>query len=93
MAAALAILAFGFSAFTTVKDSNILRYYKTDATLSGASSPTDYLYYAGDRCEVTGALCSAEWDIGNNPAPADGDPLPAAGISFVAGSEFAGHFE
>jgi hypothetical protein len=88
----IAALAFGISAFTTVRNGTIVRYYKTDINYPAANDPGGYQYYSGDRCETGGNLCSAEWNIGTNPAPSDGDTLPT-GASFQEGSAMPGHFE
>jgi hypothetical protein len=86
-------LAFGFSAFKTVKRQNILTYYKTDMNYPGISDRRGYNYYSGDRCESDGAICSAQWDIGTNAAPSEGDALPTIGIGFITGTTVTGHFE
>jgi hypothetical protein len=89
----IAALAFGISAFTTVRNGAIVRYYKTDTGFPAANDPRGYEYYSGERCETGGNLCSAEWNIGTNPAPtSDGDTLPT-GASFQEGSAMPGHFE
>ncbi|HMI02174.1 MAG TPA: hypothetical protein VK541_06815 [Pedobacter sp.] len=87
----IAVLAFGISAYTTVKNGAIVRYYKTDMTYPAANNPSGYYYFSDNRCEVGGNLCSAKWNIGTNPLPADGDPLPLIGVSFQ--SSTSGHFE
>ncbi len=85
-------LAFGFSAFTTIKKSSIVTYYKVDTTYPTPSNPAGYYYYSGDRCEAAGEVCSAQWDIGNNPLPTiEGTPLPSTGIAFLFAIK--GHFE
>jgi hypothetical protein len=87
-------LAFGFSAFTTIKQSLIVTYYKADKTYPASNNPAGYYYYSGERCEPGGNICSAKWDIGSNTLPTvDGTALPTTGISFVAGSVTEGHFE
>nr|WP_294877180.1 hypothetical protein [uncultured Pedobacter sp.] len=87
-------LAFGFSAFTTIKQSSIVRYYKVSTTYPEPNNPGGYSYYSGDRCEPAGVVCSAKWNIGLNTVPTvDGTPLPTTGVSFVNGSITAGHFE
>lgn len=86
-------LAFGFSAFTIIKKRNIWVYYKVDLTYPDASDPRGYRYYSDDRCEAGGDLCSAQWDIGANLLPVDGDALPIAGVTFQTGFEYGGHFE
>lgn len=87
-------LAFGFSAFTTIKRGSIVRYYKGSMTNTPPNDPAGYFYYSGDRCEFGGNVCSAKWNIGSNPLPTvDGTPLPPTGISFVEGSVTTGHFE
>jgi len=96
--AALGVLiagfAFGFSAFTTIKQSSIVRYYKVNNNYPELNNPAGYSYYSGDRCEPTGVVCSAKWNIGINTVPTvDGTPLPVTGVSIVAGSATAGHFE
>lgn len=90
----IAGLAFGFSAFTTIKRGTEVTYYKVDMTYPQPTDPRGYSYFSGDRCELDGNLCSAKWDIGTNVLPtADGTLLPTTGISFVTGSETTGHFE
>ena len=89
----IAGLAFGFSAFTTIKKSTILIYYKTDMTYPNANDPRGYTYYEGDWCVTGGSLCSAQWDIGSNSYPSDGTPLPLTGVSFQTGTPRSGHFE
>lgn len=91
----LAVLAFGFSAFKTKekRDSNIFVYYKVDFSYPAANHPAGYVYYADDYCYPAGSLCSAQWDIGANPPPSDGDPLPLTGVTFQTGSVITGHFE
>ncbi|ETZ22734.1 hypothetical protein [Pedobacter sp. V48] len=96
--AALGVLiggfAFGFSAFTTIKRTNIVLYYKTDMTYPLPSDPRGYFYYSGDRCESSGSMCSAQWEIGSNSKPVfDGTPLPELGKFFISGSATTGHFE
>ena len=86
-------LAFFFSAFTTVKRQSILTYYKTDMTFINANDPRGYKYYSDDRCESEGNLCSANWNIGTNPTPSEGDALPALGVTFIANTITDGHFE
>jgi hypothetical protein len=88
----IAALAFGISAFTTVRNGAIVRYYKTNTVYPAANDPRGYKYYSGERCEPAGTLCSAEWDIGTNPTPSDGDTLPT-GASFQENSATPGHFE
>jgi hypothetical protein len=89
----IAVLAFGFSAFTTLKTTGVYTYYKTSLTYPDADDPKDYRYYAGDRCTDGGNLCSANWDIGANAAPSEGDPLPISGAVFQSESATRGHFE
>ncbi|WP_448103902.1 hypothetical protein [Pedobacter panaciterrae] len=96
--AALGVLiagfSFGFSAFTTIKRTNKVLYYKTDITFPLPSDPRGYRYYSGDRCEPMGSLCSAQWDIGLNTHPTlDGTLLPVSGMTYVSGSMVTGHFE
>lgn len=86
-------LAFGFSAFTTVKKRSVLVYYKTNLTYSSPSDPRGYTYYEEDRCANGGSICSAQWDIGTNPFPSDGQPLPNTGVTFQSGFSLSGHFE
>lgn len=86
-------LAFGFSAFTTVKKRSIVRYYKTDLAYPSASNPNGYTYFSGDMCAPVGNICSAEWDIGTWPFPSEYDALPISGITFQTGSVATGHFE
>ncbi|ATP56519.1 hypothetical protein CPT03_08550 [Pedobacter ginsengisoli] len=87
-------IAFGFSAFTTIKSGPIITYYKVGTTYPLPTDPRGYIYYSGDRCEVGGEVCSAQWDIGTNAPPTgDGTLLPTTGISFVAGSVTTGRFE
>lgn len=85
-------LAFGFSAFKTVKRQNILTYYKTDVNYPVASDYNGYSYFSGDRCESSGNLCSADWDIGSSTTPSEGSKLPATAI-IVPGTITTGHFE
>jgi len=90
----LAGLAFGFSAFKNVQRSKILTYYKVNMPgYPSATDPRGYTYYSSNRCETNGNLCSAQWDIGSNPSPSDGTPLPTTGVTFQTGSIMAGHFE
>nr|WP_068888691.1 hypothetical protein [Pedobacter panaciterrae] len=94
LAVLIAGMAFGFSAFTTIKSSSIVVYYKADMMNPLPTDPSGYRYYSGDRCEPLGNLCSAQWQIGSNPIPTtDGTPLPASGRTLVTGSIIAGHFE
>lgn len=86
-------IAFGFSAFTTIKKNSVIRYYKTDLAYPSASNPNGYRYFSSDMCVPTGSLCSAMWDIGSNPPPSDYDPLPTTGVTFQTGSAEPGHFE
>ena len=89
----IAGLAFGFSAFTTIKKSTILIYYKTDMTYPNANDPRGYTYYEGDWCVAGGSLCSAQWDIGSHSYPSDGTSLPLTGVTFQTGTPYSGHFE
>lgn len=89
----IAGLAFGFSAFTTFKRSGIFTYYKVDITNPSPNDPSGYYYFTDDRCESGGEICHAQWNIGSNPAPSIGDPLPTTGVIFQTGSVRAGHFE
>jgi hypothetical protein len=93
LGAIVAGLAFGLSAFSTFKTSTVFTYYKTNLSYPAANDPIGYVYHSGDRCEPTGELCSAQWDIGSNPVPAEGSPLPATGITFQSGSAIDGHFD
>jgi hypothetical protein len=87
-------LAFGFSAFTTVKKRNVMVYYKTDMTYPSPSDPRGYTYFSSDRCEPVGNTCSSQWDIGTHiPPVGDGEPLPTTGVTFQTGSVYTGHFE
>lgn len=86
-------IAFGFSAFTTIKKSSIVRYYKTDLAYPAASNPNGYRYFSDDMCTPGTKLCSAEWDIGANPTPSDYDPLPIIGVTFQTGTTQAGNFQ
>lgn len=87
-------LAFGFSAFTTVKKRSVLVYYKVDLTYPSASDPRGYIYFSSDMCASGGNTCSAQWDIGTNPPPTnDGDSLPITGVTFQAGSVYTGHVD
>jgi len=89
----VAALAFGFSAFTTVRTGTIVTYYKTSTTYPNANDPRGYVYYEEDRCEQGGGLCTAQWDIGSNAIPTiDGATLPSIGITYL-GSVIPGHFE
>lgn len=89
----IAGLAFGFSAFQTIKLSTVFVYYKTDTDYP-ATDHRGYKYYSGDRCETLGDVCSAEWDIGENTAPIlEGTPLPNTGVTLQANSILPGHFE
>lgn len=89
----VASLAVGFSAFTNIKKSNVLTYYKVNMSYPNANDYRGYVYYSDDRCEIGGSLCRATWNIGLNPTPIDGDPLPGTGITFMSGSAYSGHFE
>lgn len=86
-------LAFGFSAFTTIKKSSVLTYYKVNMSYPSANDYHGYVYYSDDRCVSGGSLCKATWNIGLNALPQDGDPLPSTGITFISGSAYSGHFE
>ncbi|MNJ87607.1 hypothetical protein D3C87_51300 [compost metagenome] len=87
-------LAFGFSAFTTIKKSSIYSYYQVTNPYAIPSSPVGYAYYSGDRCEEGGTVCAARWDIGTNAPPtADGQALPSTGVTFQTNSVISGHFE
>lgn len=90
----IAGLAFGFSAFTTIKKRNVYYYYQVANSYGTPSNPNGYAYYSGDRCEPTGNVCSSQWDIGTNTPPtADGAVLPLTGVTFQSGSVISGHFE
>jgi hypothetical protein len=91
----IAALAFGVSAYTTIKNGAIVKYYKTDAeTYPNANDPRGYQYYSDDRCESGGNLCSARWDLGTNPPPMnEGATLPLIGVTFQTSSGIGGHFE
>lgn len=90
----LAGIAFGFSAFTTLKKQSVFVYYKTNMTYPSPNDPRGYQYYSGDRCEAGGALCSAQWNLGFNLSPtADGQPLPTTGVTYINFSVVTGHFE
>ncbi len=86
-------LAFGFSAFSTMKNSKVLVYYKVDYSYAAADDPRGYAYYSGDRCEPGGNVCTAQWDIGFHFMPNEGDWLPSTGVYFQTGSVLDGHFE
>ncbi|TKC65069.1 hypothetical protein FBD94_00460 [Pedobacter hiemivivus] len=90
----IAGLAFGFSAFTTIKKRSVYHYYQVDNPYATPSSPVGYAYFSGDRCEPGGTVCSSQWDIGSNTPPAtDGVPLPLSGVTFQSSSVISGHFE
>lgn len=90
----IGLLAFGISAYTKQKTVTFVRYYKTNISVyPSMNDPRGYQYFSGDRCEGGGSLCSAEWDIGSNPLPGEGDPLPLNGVSLKQNSASAGHFE
>jgi hypothetical protein len=90
----IAGLAFGFSAFTTIKKRSVLIYYKTDLTYPNANDPRGYAYYESDMCSSGGNICSAKWDIGSNGYPTnDGVSLPLTGVTFQTGTTYSGHFE
>ncbi|WP_285057127.1 hypothetical protein [Pedobacter ginsengisoli] len=90
----IGLLVFGISAYTTRKKNMVFRYYKTDiSSYPSANDPQGYQYFSDDRCEGGGSLCSAQWDIGSNPAPGEGDFLPLTGVIFKSNSVIAGHFE
>ncbi|TCC98345.1 hypothetical protein [Pedobacter hiemivivus] len=90
----IAGLAFGFSAFTTIKKRSVYYYYQINNPYGAPNSPSGYAYYSGDRCEPGGNLCSSQWDIGTNTPPAtDGQSLPSTGVTFQSGSVINGHFE
>lgn len=86
-------LAFGLSAFSTLKTNSVFTYYKKDLTYPAANDPRGYVYYSGDRCASGGDVCSAQWDIGNNPVPNEGFALPTTGVTFQTGSVTDGHFD
>ncbi|TKC06201.1 hypothetical protein [Pedobacter frigoris] len=87
----MAGLAFGFSAFTTVKKRSVLIYYKVNMSYPNANDPRGYEYYSGDMCAPGGNTCSAQWDIGTHLPPTDGDALPISGVTFQTGSVYSGH--
>lgn len=90
----IAGLAFGFSAFTTMKKSSIYYYYQVLNPYASPSNPAGYVYYSGDRCESGGNVCGARWDIGTHiPPVADGSALPLTGVTYQANSVVSGHFE
>ena len=90
----VAVLAFGFSAFTTYKKRTILVYYKTSLMYPNPTDPRGYTYYNNDICEAGGNICSAQWDIGYNAIPyQDGEPLSTTGVTFQTGSVVTGHAE
>ncbi len=88
-------IAFGVSAFTTLKPkSNIFNYYKTNLNYPDPKDPRGYFYYSSDRCEAGGKICCAHWDIGLNIAPTyDGQALAPTGVTYQLGSNVVGHFE
>jgi len=87
-------LAFGFSAFTTIKRGALVTYYKVDMTYPVPTDPRGYSYFSGDRCEPGGTICSAKWEIPSDKVPTiDGTALPTSGQTFVSGSLESGHFE
>lgn len=87
-------LAFGFSAFTTLKRTMVVTYYKTDMSYPDANDPRGYQYFSEDRCEAVGSLCSAVWDLGFHPAPTvEGAFLPTSGVIYKVASAINGHFE
>lgn len=90
----IAGLAFGFSAFTTLKKSMVVTYYKTDMGYPDANDPRGYQYFSTDRCETGGNLCSGVWDLGSYPAPTiEGTALPTSGVTYKTGNAIDGHFE
>lgn len=89
----VAILALSFSAFTTVKKTNVLVYYKTNLAYLNANDPRGYQYYSADLCAAGGIICSAQWDIGTHQSPGDGDSLPLTGVTFQTGSAYSGHVD
>lgn len=86
-------IAFGFSAFTTIKKSTVLRYYKTDLAYPNATDPRGYRYFSGDMCSFGSGVCSAVWDIGTNTPPSEYDALPTTGITFQSGTTQIGSFD
>lgn len=86
-------LAFGFSAFTTVKKRSVVVYYKTNMAYPLANDPRGYTYFSGDMCAAGGNTCSAQWDIGTHLPPGNGDTLPPTGVTFQTGSVVSGHFD
>ncbi|RZM25025.1 MAG: hypothetical protein EOO88_20760 [Pedobacter sp.] len=88
----VAALAFGFSAFTTIKKRGIMVFYKTSMTYPLATDPRGYTYFSADRCEAGGYVCSAQWMIPVYSIVDEGDPLPA-NSTFELGSVIEGHFE
>ncbi|MFA4869270.1 MAG: hypothetical protein WC623_13780 [Pedobacter sp.] len=92
LGAIVAGLAFGLSAFSTLKTSTVFTYYKTDLSYPAADY-RGYVYYSGDRCESGGEVCSAQWDIGLNIPPTNGALLPATGVTFQTGTVIDGHFD
>ncbi|MET4141667.1 hypothetical protein [Pedobacter sp. UYP1] len=89
----VAVMAIGFSAFTSAKNATIVTYYKTNLS-TPANNPAGYQFYSSDRCQDGGSLCSSRWDIGSNPAPTvDGAALPSSGVTYQSGSTEPGHFQ
>jgi len=87
-------LAFGVSMYSTKKTQTVFTYYKTNMDYPSPTDPRGYEYYSGDMCSPGGTLCTADWNIGSNPAPSnDGDPLPTTGVTFQSNSVTSGHFE
>lgn len=89
----LGLFAFGFSAFKSKEKQSIFLYYKVDMTYPAANNPNGYKYYDEDRCEPTGTLCTARWDIGSHAAPTNGVSLPLTGVTFQTNSVALGSFE
>ena len=88
----VAVLAFGFSAFTTVKKRSIMVFYKTNMSYPLADDPRGYTYYSADRCEAGGYVCSAQWLVPVYSIIDEGDPLPI-NSTFETASVVEGHFE
>ncbi|WP_316818800.1 hypothetical protein [Pedobacter nyackensis] len=88
-----AVLALGAGLYS-IKTQSVFTYYKTDMTYPSPNDPRGYKYYSEDMCLPGGTLCTANWELGSNPAPStDGQSLPTTGVTFQSGTVTSGHFE
>jgi len=86
----VAVLAFGFSAFTNKRTPGVYRFYKTNTTFATPSDYRGYQYFTNDHCESGGSLCSALWYTGSSMPPSEGASLSS--LDSFQGEIIAGHF-